>query len=284
VQAMFNELDKDRRGSIDLAELILFVTKTRKQAGKTKERWGAELAECHRYLHKAALSIGGAAELFKVLDKNKDGRLEVLELQGAIRKLFGIGSEELPDKAIKALFTYLDKDGSGSVDVAELVLFVSGASKGMSEDEASAKIAAGLKGAHTRKQLKDGNASQFEDPERTNKVLHKRARTSTNVELASRSAVSIPMHWVNPVTGLFTSPSKIGKSPLPPVASPATLSFGAPRSLVTDPVLRGLSPPQKSGVIPMLARTSPTPGEKAAPVGATKKTNASWNPWSGILD
>ena len=109
VRAMFNQLDKDRRGSIDTSELVLFVAQSRKQAGKA-DPWGAELALCHRKIHKAAKSIGGASELFKMLDKNKDGKLEPSELQAAIRKIFGIPTNELPNKAISTLFTYLDKD------------------------------------------------------------------------------------------------------------------------------------------------------------------------------
>ena len=69
----------DKQGSIDLSELVLFVTKTRKQAAKTQERWGPELSACHRYLHGAALSIGGPVELFKVIDKNKDALVQDLK-------------------------------------------------------------------------------------------------------------------------------------------------------------------------------------------------------------
>merc|ERR1719473_220872 len=50
VRALFDHLDKDKQGSIDLSELSM----------------------CHRYLHGAAMSIGGPAELFKVIDKNQD--------------------------------------------------------------------------------------------------------------------------------------------------------------------------------------------------------------------
>ena len=41
---------------------------------------------------------------------------------------------------------------------------------GMTDDEASAKIAAGMQGMMTRKKIKAGNADQFADADRESKI------------------------------------------------------------------------------------------------------------------
>ena len=48
--------------------------------------------------------------------------------------------------------------------------------QGMSEDEAAAKIAAGMKGLHTRKELAKGNSARFADADRGAKIEARRQR------------------------------------------------------------------------------------------------------------
>ena len=64
-------------------------------------------------MHKAASAIGGANEVFALIDANHDGKLELSELRHTIRQHFGIRKTVLSEAAIKALFAFLDKDGGG---------------------------------------------------------------------------------------------------------------------------------------------------------------------------
>jgi hypothetical protein len=58
----------------------------------------------------------------------------------------------------------------------------------LTEDEASARISAGMKGMHTRKQLKAGNVSRFEDPDASSKKeaarLSKKRRQPKRLRMA----------------------------------------------------------------------------------------------------
>ena len=54
-----------------------------------------------------------------------------------------------------------------------------GVQHAMSPDEASAKITAGMRGLHVRKELKKGNAEKFVDPQHGAKVAAKKGKALT---------------------------------------------------------------------------------------------------------
>ena len=60
---------------------------------------------------------------------------------------------------------------------------------GMTEDEAAAKIAAGMKGLHTRSELAKGNAERFADGERGAKIAARNERIAAGTATEEDKAV-----------------------------------------------------------------------------------------------
>ena len=61
--------------------------------------------------------------LYTLLDTNGSGMLDLAELTSAMRHVLHVPAVEV-DEMVEFLFQELDKDGSGSIDVAELVCFI----------------------------------------------------------------------------------------------------------------------------------------------------------------
>eukprot|EP00931_Biecheleriopsis_adriatica_P115079 TRINITY_DN90915_c0_g1_i1.p1 TRINITY_DN90915_c0_g1~~TRINITY_DN90915_c0_g1_i1.p1 ORF type:complete len:1762 (-),score=363.66 TRINITY_DN90915_c0_g1_i1:47-5332(-) len=61
--------------------------------------------------------------LFRRMDKDKSGQLDLQEVKTAMRRILRIPPRDVSDLEITVLYNYLDKDGSGTVSIAEMVSF-----------------------------------------------------------------------------------------------------------------------------------------------------------------
>ena len=61
-----------------------------------------------------------ATKLFKDIDLNHDGKLEISELEHAYQKYFGLNKEDAKKKA-KLIFTNIDNDNNGYIEIEEFI-------------------------------------------------------------------------------------------------------------------------------------------------------------------
>ncbi|CAK9116633.1 unnamed protein product [Durusdinium trenchii] len=66
------------------------------------------------------------ALLFRRLDKDRSGELEINEVKAALRRVLRIPPSAVPDHQIHAFCAIVDTDFSGTVDIQELVSFIQG--------------------------------------------------------------------------------------------------------------------------------------------------------------
>ena len=115
IELMFEYVDREGRGQIELRALEAVLTEQRTVRGM------------YRQLESAAMAIGGPdwTELFGRLDKDSSGVLSLEELRGAVRGLFRLPESVVPDGMVEAFFRAVDRDGSGGIVLEELVRFMS---------------------------------------------------------------------------------------------------------------------------------------------------------------
>jgi Ca2+-binding EF-hand superfamily protein len=156
------------------------------------------LHRLHRGLSMAAKELGSHSDLFKALDRNHDKRITIDELKRTVRAepiyLQETGPKRVADADLEYFFRTHDRDMSGTIEVSELVDFLqmpvdtgvaqrvvrrsqtmpAAKAAAMSDDEAAARISAGMKGMYVRKQMAQGNQERFADPSHGDKVGGKR--------------------------------------------------------------------------------------------------------------
>jgi Ca2+-binding EF-hand superfamily protein len=98
--------DTKRSGSIDFADFLAMLLQ---QGGGAAARISAQ-------------QIRQMLQAFQRFDTNKSGTIEVRELAGAVQQLgFTLSADEL-----RRTFVSMDRDGSGSIDLAEWIVSLSG--------------------------------------------------------------------------------------------------------------------------------------------------------------
>jgi len=182
LQSLFLSIDTDKSGTICVEEFVHFVGEAEGGSGTTATAgWKpriqaphfseAELDEVKRNLRAAAYTIHGVnlRKLFCFLDKDREGKLDFQEFCRGVRR-GRITKARLTDAQLQYLFSLVDCDHSGRIDVNELADFVGeqsdsratwkapnyGRSKAMANSEAGGELALGP--AWTRGSEKHGPA------------------------------------------------------------------------------------------------------------------------------
>ncbi|CAM9135103.1 unnamed protein product [Hapterophycus canaliculatus] len=100
MDGMFREHDVDQTGSLDLNDFKLLMA-SRLTYENTREEF---------------------AEAFRAIDRNKDGKLDIAELNRLmVATGFGLVKDELDD-----IFSLFNRDGSGKVDLEEFMDYMMG--------------------------------------------------------------------------------------------------------------------------------------------------------------
>mmetsp|Transcript_70654 Transcript_70654/g.169310 ORF Transcript_70654/g.169310 Transcript_70654/m.169310 type:complete len:288 (-) Transcript_70654:124-987(-) len=95
------------------------------------------LSRVRRRLNAARVQKGMSWEsLFKECDANNSGTLDWKEMKVMARNVLGVPTQTVCEYELKVLFGEIDKDGSGSIDVAEMLEYLQHGSR-RPEDEAA---------------------------------------------------------------------------------------------------------------------------------------------------
>mmetsp|Transcript_46743 Transcript_46743/g.109024 ORF Transcript_46743/g.109024 Transcript_46743/m.109024 type:complete len:289 (+) Transcript_46743:74-940(+) len=95
------------------------------------------LSRVRRRLNAARVQKGMSWEsLFKECDANNSGTLDWKEMKSMARKVLGVPSQTVCEYELKVLFCEIDRDASGSIDVAEMLEYLQHGAR-RPEDEAA---------------------------------------------------------------------------------------------------------------------------------------------------
>merc|ERR1719414_1744466 len=97
------------------AKICQQVLLNMKQFSRTSHFFSLCVASVARQLDHR--SLRDVHKVFKELDVNGDGVLELHEVMAGFEKMFGENSEQVRD--VEAMFSRLDLDGSGRIDYTE---------------------------------------------------------------------------------------------------------------------------------------------------------------------
>lgn len=73
-------------------------------------------------LERGAMSVRGVAQVFRILDKNKNRKIDAGELEGGLRQM-GIN---LVDEQVSVLIKHFDNDKSGQINLTEFLTAIRG--------------------------------------------------------------------------------------------------------------------------------------------------------------
>ena len=142
LRRLFCLMDTDCSGTISLAELEGFVTDhgtkglaaelaaaaaaKPKRGGRRGVFASATVRRVKQKLRAAAYTAGGVnyRKLFKHYDRDNSGGLECDEFISAIRRDAKIPKREVSDRELAAVFSAVDDDGGGTVDIEEFVTWL----------------------------------------------------------------------------------------------------------------------------------------------------------------
>jgi Ca2+-binding EF-hand superfamily protein len=126
VRLFFQYLDADGSGEVDIAELKQFLHEMGEEDKNKNVMTPALLKLVRRKLLESEEAKGGVdwVKMFKMYDTSGDGALGLAEIRSIVRKELMVMSHVLNILELKSLFSYLDKDKTGSINVHEFVQFI----------------------------------------------------------------------------------------------------------------------------------------------------------------
>eukprot|EP00928_Gymnodinium_smaydae_P039697 TRINITY_DN27055_c0_g1_i1.p1 TRINITY_DN27055_c0_g1~~TRINITY_DN27055_c0_g1_i1.p1 ORF type:complete len:320 (-),score=65.81 TRINITY_DN27055_c0_g1_i1:8-847(-) len=95
-------------------------------------------------------------EVFSRVDPRRIGQLTVADLRGVVRNSLGISERTVCEHDLRMLFSVMDKDGSNSVDLSELMDYLAQGTKRKVDEEAQAEVK--LRRAHRNLRLALNNS------------------------------------------------------------------------------------------------------------------------------
>lgn len=128
IKVLFSSLDGNNSGAVDTAELMEYVQhgprRPQDHAAKVKHR----LERVRRNLRLAFQSIGGndmdVRKIFAYIDLDGSTRLSQYEFNMFIRRDLGLTRWDVQNSALSEFFTFMDRNGNGTIELIELVEYV----------------------------------------------------------------------------------------------------------------------------------------------------------------
>ncbi|CAE8634197.1 unnamed protein product [Polarella glacialis] len=129
LKVFFEALDTDRSGTIDLAELLEYISHGQKRPEDEEVLQQKRTERVQRNLRLASRKLdsseAGMRSLFDSLDHDRGGRLCLSEFSSFVRQELQLGPWDLMTSEVKSFYRSLDKDGDG-IDIHELMGYVHG--------------------------------------------------------------------------------------------------------------------------------------------------------------
>jgi Ca2+-binding EF-hand superfamily protein len=127
LRTLFNEMDQDRSGGVNIEELLNYLSQGFKTPQEIASRAQVRIQRVKKNLKTAFQTIAtnesSMRKLFQKLDMDSDCTLSLYEFRTFVRMNLKLSFWDVCNTDIEDFFNFLDKDGSG-IQVDELIAFV----------------------------------------------------------------------------------------------------------------------------------------------------------------
>lgn len=127
LRTLFNEMDADRSGGVNIEELLNYLAQGYRTPEEIAARAQVRIQRVRKNLKTAfqtvATNESSMRKLFAKLDMDSDSSLSLYEFKNFVRMNLKLSFWDVCNTDIEDFFRYLDKDGFG-ISVDELISFV----------------------------------------------------------------------------------------------------------------------------------------------------------------
>lgn len=127
LRTLFNEMDKDRSGGVNIEELLVYLAQGPRTPEEIAARAQVRIQRVRKNLKTAFQTIGSnemtIRKLFSKLDMDCDSSLSLYEFKSFVRMNLKLSFWDVCNTDIEDFYKYLDPNGNG-MDVEELIAFV----------------------------------------------------------------------------------------------------------------------------------------------------------------
>lgn len=127
IRTLFNEMDSDRSGGVNIEELLNYLTQGFRTPEEIAAREGVRIQRVRKNLKTAFQTVASnemsLRKLFQRIDMDSDATLSLYEFKNFVRMNLKLSFWDVCNTDIEDFFKFLDRDGQG-ISVDELIGFV----------------------------------------------------------------------------------------------------------------------------------------------------------------
>lgn len=125
IKVLFEYLDEEGSGTLELEDLEAFVEQSLKDArSRTGLGTMSKLQDKFKALEQATPGGINWLRVFRKFDTSGDGELSLAEFRSLIRREFHLVNEDVSDMECRCVFEHLDDDNSGEIGIMEFLAFI----------------------------------------------------------------------------------------------------------------------------------------------------------------
>lgn len=128
LRAIFQEIDADRSGGVNIEELLNYLTKGYRTQEEIASRARIRIQRVRRALKMAFATLGTSdaalRRLFVKVEMDSDHTLSMYEFKSFVRMELKLSFWEVNNTDVDEFYIFLDRDGSGGITINELLGFV----------------------------------------------------------------------------------------------------------------------------------------------------------------
>jgi len=129
LRTLFNEMDQDRSGGVNIEELMNYLRQGFRTPEEIQSRANVRIQRVRKNLKTAFQGVSSnessIRKLFGSLDRDGDAMLTQYEFKSFVRTNLKLSFWDISNSDVEDFYKYLDKDGDG-IEVEELIGFVKG--------------------------------------------------------------------------------------------------------------------------------------------------------------
>jgi Ca2+-binding EF-hand superfamily protein len=133
LQALFEEMDKDGNGMIDLAEMFAYLQHGHRSPEEKASRAPKRVQRVRKNIQvgfsKVSSQEADVRRLFRSIDQDSDKRLSMWEFQGFVRQGLRLNRWDIPNHDLEEFYYSLAPNGDG-IDTNEFLQYVQSKDKG----------------------------------------------------------------------------------------------------------------------------------------------------------